>query len=280
MKNFIKSTLLLAISGGALFSCDTQEAVEPKNEISSEVLAKVAQAGFDPHTVELSDRGGYFVERDIYLTDQTLDELLAPAHMPGNEQYSTNNLVAAPRVINIYIEDATAGGKKPSKNAFDALTVSAVDQAIGLYNAEGLSLTFQRVTDSKAADIEIIRLKGKDEARGVQGAAGFPDKKGNPFNLIQLSGILESRYGMGQDEISTIVAHEIGHCIGFRHTDYFDRSFSCGGSPSDEGDAGFGANHIPGTPTAAEEGSWMLSCNSGQFRPFTAADKTALDYLY
>ena len=74
----------------------------------------------------------------------------------------------------------------------------------------------------------------------------------------------------------------MGHCIGFRHTDYFDRSISCGGAPSNEGSAGVGANHIPGTPTGATlaDLSWMLACTDGGNRPFNNDDQTALDYLY
>ena len=74
----------------------------------------------------------------------------------------------------------------------------------------------------------------------------------------------------------------MGHCVGFRHTDYFDRSISCGGSPSNQGTAGVGANHIPGTPTGAtaSKKSFMLACTDGGDRPFNADDKTALDYLY
>ena len=73
----------------------------------------------------------------------------------------------------------------------------------------------------------------------------------------------------------------MGHFIGFRHTDYFDRSISCG-SGGNEGTAGVGANHIPGTPTGATlaDKSWMRSCTDGGNRPFNNDDKTALDYLY
>ena len=71
--------------------------------------------------------------------------------------------------------------------------------------------------------------------------------------------------------------------IKFRHTDFFDRSISCGGSTSNEGAAGIGANHIAGTPTGADlqgNGSWMLACTDGSSRPFTNADQAALDVLY
>ncbi|MEQ8576674.1 MAG: M57 family metalloprotease, partial [Fulvivirga sp.] len=69
---------------------------------------------------------------------------------------------------------------------------------------------------------------------------------------------------------------------GFRHTDFFDRSISCGGSTANEGDGGVGANHIPGTPTGASASakSWMLACTDGGDRPFNNDDRTALNYLY
>src|SRR5687768_6007262 len=81
--------------------------------------------------------------------------------------------------------------------------------------------------------------------------------------------------------IATILAHEIGHCIGFRHTDYMDRSYSCGGSTANEGASTVGAILIPGTPAGPDPNSWMLACiGSGQNRPFNSNDRTALTYLY
>ena len=79
----------------------------------------------------------------------------------------------------------------------------------------------------------------------------------------------------------TILSHEMGHCIGFRHTDYMDRSFSCNGAPVNEGAGNIGAIHIPGTPTGPDRRSWMLSClGKNDNRPFNKNDQIALDYLY
>ncbi|MEL6841818.1 MAG: M57 family metalloprotease, partial [Bacteroidota bacterium] len=77
-----------------------------------------------------------------------------------------------------------------------------------------------------------------------------------------------------------VITHEIGHCLGLRHTDYFNRSLSCG-SGGNEGSAGVGAVHIPGTPTGFDANSIMLACfnssEDGEFGPF---DRVALEYLY
>jgi hypothetical protein len=80
--------------------------------------------------------------------------------------------------------------------------------------------------------------------------------------------------------MTTVIAHEIGHCIGFRHTDYMNRSYSCG-IGGNEGDGGVGANLIPGTPSGPDAASWMLAClSSTTDRTFNDNDVIALNYLY
>jgi hypothetical protein len=76
------------------------------------------------------------------------------------------------------------------------------------------------------------------------------------------------------------MAHEIGHCIGFRHTDYMNR-ISCG-SNSNEGDGGVGAIHIDGTigtVTSGNYNSWMMACVNGD-NSFSSEDNFALGVVY
>jgi hypothetical protein len=78
-----------------------------------------------------------------------------------------------------------------------------------------------------------------------------------------------------------VITHELGHAIGFRHSDYYNRSISCG-SGGDEGAGTYGAIHISGTPTTATVGgSIMNSCfRSTETGEFTSSDVTALNALY
>ena len=114
---------------------------------------------------------------------------------------------------------------------FSAANFSGVDEAIRRYNAENLQVKFQRVTTS-SANIVFSRLTKSQERQGILGSSGFPTSSGNPYGTIKMSGILESTYGLTVNGIATIMAHEMGHCIGFRHTDYYNLAISCGGAVS------------------------------------------------
>ncbi len=275
--NYVFSLVVLA--SFTFVSCSDQSDLEVEDlSVPSEIVAQIAALGFDVNNfIPTKFESGYLVEGDIYLTDQTIAEMGQPNKLAVVEQYSTNNLVNAGggRVITIY---APVGGN----NGYSPGMIAALDLAIARYNAENLSISFQRQTSSSGADIVMTRLSKRDERRGVLGSAGFPTSSGDPYGQIKMSGILESSYGLSTAGIATIIAHEMGHCVGFRHTDYFNRSISCGGSASNEGTAGVGANHIPGTPTGATASakSWMLACTDGGDRPFNNDDQTALDYLY
>ena len=271
------------------FSCQKESALsdESLEVVPQDVIDKLLQLGFNPDGIEVVDEG-YRIERDIIITHEYLAHLPTRHRVPNAEQYSTDNLVSTGgnRVVTVYIPIQSSGGGgrgRKKTSGFSGTYADALDEAIARFNGENLELEFQRISSSGGADIVFTRLNKRDERRGVLGSAGFPTNSGDPYGEIKMSGILESSYGLSVNGIATIMAHEMGHCIGFRHTDYFDRSKSCGGQPANEGDAGVGANYIPGTPAGADlqgNGSWMLSCTDGSNRPFTNGDKTALDYLY
>ncbi len=258
----MKKVLSMAALAAAvvMVSCQQDESFTSK-EISQATLDKISALGFSTQDVQLAE-DGYLVEGDIMLHDHDLDNARTKNHLNVGqvEQYRTTNLVSAPRTITVSVS-----GTVPA--AFS----TAVNNAIARYNAENLGLTFSRVASGGNINIRIVNT------RQYIASAGFPTG-GNPYNEIKYA----KTYTTYSDGFMTsVVAHEIGHCIGFRHTDYMDRSYSCGGSTANEGASTVGAIHIPGTPTVADPGSWMLACLSATTnRPFNNNDKTALSYLY
>ena len=263
------------------FACKQNESNTPtlSNEVSATVKSQVSSLGFSNANIIATD-GGYIVEGDIFLSNKDLNSKydVKRVVVGKKEQYRTSNMVntGGNRNVTLY---ARVGGRK----GYSAAMIAGLDEAIARYNNMNLDITFSRVTSSNGADIQMTRLSKRDERRGVLGSAGFPTASGDPYNEIKMSGVLESSYGLSVNGIATIIAHEMGHCIGFRHTDYFDRSISCGGSPTNEGASTVGAILIPGTPSGADlagNGSFMLSCGGRVDRPFTSADRTALNWMY
>lgn len=278
MKRIYNLLAVAVITSITFTACSDQgDVVADDLSVSDEVSAQIAALGFDVENfVPTQFENGYLVEGDIYLTDETIATMGTGNPVATVEQYSTNNLVSTngSRTITIYAPTGRRG--------YSAGMIAGLDLAIARYNAENLGLSFARTSSSNSADIVMTRLSKRDERRGVLGSAGFPTSGGDPYGEIKMSGVLESSYGLSTGGIATIIGHEMGHCIGFRHTDFFDRSISCGGGTANEGDGGVGANHIPGTPTGASNAarSWMLACTDGSDRPFNNDDVTALNYLY
>jgi hypothetical protein len=265
----LKPLALLLIAGFAITSCKKEvkdEAVQ--EEISQETLSKIYNHGFGTTNVQKVDEG-YLVEGDIILTEEFLSSVPGGnfLRIANNEQYRTTNLVDGPRTITVSLD---------AKLSALAGYPAALQEMVNRYDAEGLNLDFQVV--SSGADIRFVNANGPYLA-----SAGFPTSSGDPYGQVK---VYSRNIGTGTSStfinfLATILAHEAGHCIGFRHTDYMDRSYSCGGGYANEGASSIGAIHIPGTPEGPDARSWMLACISrNENRPFNANDKQALDYLY
>ena len=255
-----------------LYSCQKESDSKTSSSISENVLSQIRAQGFSSDGA-VAVAGGYRVENDIFLSYAQLKSTpnLGPDLRVGDEeQYHTTNLLKSlPRTI-------TVSMNYPSNVA---LFTAATDTAIARYNKLGLRVAFQRVSGTGQINIVGSDLGGG----GILGqSSGFPSSSGNPASPITLNshaGTFTSSTSV--QWLGTIIAHEMGHCIGFRHTDYKNRAYSCGGSRSNEGTAGVGAIYIPGTQkTAKDPGSWMLACTDGSNRPFNPNDVTALNYLY
>ena len=265
MKLLTTVFVLLGIVSLSIISCK-KDVKETQQSISQETLTKISKLGFSTINVQKIDEG-WLVEGDIILSDANLNEVPTSPRLriAEVEQYNTFNLVTNwPRTITI-----------SSTGNISTRLSDGIDGAIARYNAENLGLTFVRGGSNGGGTIN-IKLVNTGQ---YIASSGFPGNNGDPYPSVSYSKLYQN-YSLGF--VTTVIAHEVGHCIGFRHTDYMNRSYSCG-SGGNEGQetSGVGAVHIPGTPTGPDSGSWMLAClSSTTNRPFNNNDKVALAYLY
>jgi hypothetical protein len=272
MKKTLRSLALACLLAIAFASCKKETKETVQDEVSPEVIAQVKSLGFNTQGIQKTEEG-YLVEGDIIITNEQLSGL-ADSHeliYANEEHYRTTNLVNPSSYPTIRVAISS------SSSSHNAVFVAALDEAIRRYNAENLRVRFQRVSSSPHITIEAYY-----QVSNTLGSAGFPTSGGAPYNRIRMNTYhySTSTGSTNVNYIATIMAHEMGHCIGFRHTDYMDRSYSCGGSYYNEGSSTVGAIHISGTPTGPSSRSWMLACSDGSNRPFTSADRTALNYVY
>lgn len=264
----LKRFMTVAATALVLFGLNScakkQDETNLTQGLPNEIQSKIIKLGFNPDNA-FEVEGGYIVEGDIFLSKQDLDggtlESFASLIIAEEEQYRTFNLVNGPRTITV----SSSGNVNSNVN-------NSINLAISRYNAEGLGLTFQRVNSGGNINIKVVN------GGSFIASAGFPSG-GNPYPEVQFN---RQYQNWNVNTLATVMAHEIGHCIGFRHTDYMNRAYSCGtGGNEGQETNGVGAVHIPGTPTGPDAGSWMLACiGNGINRPFNANDKIALDYLY
>ncbi len=279
-KNIMKTRKLwyllgaLSLTLGIFVSCESSEDTSVQDELTSDVVAKLKAAYFNTENAKvmtfMGERG--VAVQDMFLTFEEINDLTPGENIPNTEHYRTTNLVTKlPRVITVSIDPALG-----------TLGSNALDDALAMYNAENLQLTFQRVSHGgkgkNKANIEVSEFYELESGGFITlgRAAGFPTRKGDPAKGFGINSRWFELLNPSQAEVAGTMAHEIGHCIGLRHTDYQTRE-SCGQNVN-EGSAGVGAIHIPGTPTGSDATSLMQAC--GPADRFNNNDKIALGVIY
>jgi hypothetical protein len=255
-----RATLFAVACGSLAFGCSADLTTADEQ---AEIIDNLVQAGYPVNEILVQD-GKVYAGRDAVVSLQASQEMLDTG-LTDDEQYRTSNLMSS-TVTKVCVNPS-------SKFASNADLMAGLQAALANYNSQGLTFQFAiGPTTACSANISITTQGG------TSSSAGFPSG-GLPYPGPVYVGTGTPRYGAGPTQ--HVIEHELGHCIGFRHSDYYNRAISCG-SGGNEGDGGVGAILISGTPsTAVRGGSVYNSCYSTTSTGvFTSSDVTALRALY
>ncbi|OSY89363.1 peptidase [Tenacibaculum holothuriorum] len=275
MKKITLPILSLITAAVLMVSCsDNESHPDQEKAVSKEILAKLKDFNMNTNDVQVTkqnlpdgtSRDRYLVEGDIYLTRDQIMNFEKIGEQLGRN-YRTSNLVARGKVIDIMGYVANDGYGLTSKGQ------TALAMAVENFNELNLDIRFNLTFGTNYAPKDMV-VYVDALAGGSGGSAGFPTN-GNPYKWVEIHGL----ENFSLDVVEHVITHEIGHSVGFRHTDWQTRQ-SCGQNVN-EGDAGVGAIPIPGTTAGYDPTSLMLACfNTGVSGEFNQNDRIALEYLY
>ncbi|MCX4242072.1 zinc-dependent metalloprotease [Paraliomyxa miuraensis] len=243
-KRIDSGIVMVSCMVGALAGCvapdDDELVVDERN---AEIVENLLEAGFSEQDIEVREsemidpelgpvvQARVFVDGDTHITLEASRELLGePEEGESFRHWRTPNLLddneaticlakvttaAAAYSSYVLTADMEVGvnrAKTNFNNTLSALDFKVGEASIGANG--GLSHSISGCTYS----IFVYKVNG-----GAGGSAGFPSG-GSPYSQVRLNSGLA---GYDLDVHEHVATHEVGHAIGFRHTDWKTRS-SCG----------------------------------------------------
>ncbi|MGB3182118.1 MAG: M57 family metalloprotease [Cyclobacteriaceae bacterium] len=263
------TTALMATVILGLSSCQESTVVEELDtqseaslKLEHPVVAKLLEFGFKAEDI-VEIEGYFLVEGDMLFSKEIEEWPFKSDTRKGaeNEQYRTYNLVSAENQVirvNPYSVKTT-----DQDNWYDA-TLQAMQDWTNISNCR---IQFQQ--DGGYEDIN-IRFDNGSLPNNVIAAAGFPSA-GKPYVEVLINPDFYSNLNVSESSKRYNMAHELGHCIGFRHSNYASRGETAGT---------VGAIQVPGTPTS--DGSSVMNGGTAlnSWAGFSSYDQIGVRNLY
>ncbi|WP_337964764.1 M57 family metalloprotease [uncultured Flavobacterium sp.] len=268
MKNkYYGKSLFFAFAISILFlfqNCSDENSNENNTESAlteTPVVKKLIEMGYQKEMIKEYDKF-YLVQGDLMFS-KNINDYSKKGTL--NRHASTNNLVSSTNVtsMTVYVDPSIPTGGVDDWR-------SAITNAISdLNNITGSTVHFELST-SAASDIII---KSDPSAfvglNNVIAAAGFPVNN-QPYNQVLINLDFNGNVTVLEASKRYNMVHELGHCIGLRHTNWDIRG---------EG-VGPGANLIPNTPSQDPNSVMNGGTANSSWNGFSVYDLVAIRYLY
>ena len=230
------------------------------------LLLKLATQGFD--TVGVEDRGDHLiVERDIVIAKADIARW-------GTDSFTPHDTLAPRfqwRTTNIVSQSTIVEGMRVDLSGLDAVPdwQTAARQAMAEWNSVGNSTLY--FVEGGPADITVSTFSPSNCLVAAQ--ASWPSG-GSPGNTIVVNPGFCGTNTAGTRKRN--MAHELGHTIGLRHTNW--QTNDCTFPPCQEGSEG--AIQIAGTPATDNASVMNGSTASVSWSGFSTYDRIAVQVLY
>jgi hypothetical protein len=263
-------------------------------QLPSDVEEAIISSGLNPSNYQYKEfnllqgmnRAVIVTSEDIAYSKEEFMNMLSNNDEPLSKQYATEFLVNTNTysVINLYVYvGADEFGLTPG-------AVQGVEDAVNNWNTNKFiptSIKFDiTIGTDQNYDTNVFEtvIVSDPSAGGFGGFAEFPRSNNSPGSFVVISPDANQFASQLPNAIKHLITHELGHTIGFRHTDWDTRRSCVEAGLADQEVSEESANYIFGTPPTFfyQSNSIMNACfnintTSGELNVF---DSGALFNLY